>query len=77
MVDLDALIESMKASGEVEGMSDEMLRSALESAGMSEDTITLDISEDGTFTMKMAGFTVGVYRTPEAKAAFEKEKGKA
>ncbi len=51
VVDLDALIESMKASGQVEGMSDEMLRSALESAGMSEDTITLDISEDGTFTM--------------------------
>jgi hypothetical protein len=41
----------MKASGEVEGLGDEMLRSALESAGMSEDTITLDISEDGTFTL--------------------------
>ncbi len=51
VVDLDSLIESMKASGEVEGMSDEMLRSALESAGMSEDTITLDIREDGTFTL--------------------------
>ena len=33
--------------------------------------------KDGTFTMKMAGFAVGVYRTTEAKAAFEKEKGKA
>ena len=29
----------------------------------------------GTFTKKVNGITVGVYRTPEARAALEKEKG--
>ena len=33
--------------------------------------------KDGTFTKKMGGFAIGVYRTAEAKAALEKEKGKA
>ena len=32
--------------------------------------------KDGTFTKKIAGVPVGIYRTPEAKAALEKEKRK-
>lgn len=51
VVDMDALIETMKASEDLEGMSDDDIRSLLEMYGMSEDTMTLDINEDGTFTL--------------------------
>ncbi len=73
-IDMDSLIEAMKDSDEAKDMSDDQIKSLLNTIGITEDSMSLEIKKDGTFVLDLSGDkTEGTWKQDGSKLTLTAE----